>query len=232
MATELLENPVIQVSGTATIGPNVEVANLCEIKESQVVTTSLRVAEIFERKHKTVLQAIRELDCSDGFRGQNFLPTLKTTQLPNNATRQDPFYFITRDGFIFLVMGFTGKTAAKYKEAYIYAFNEMEAKLRRQQEEERMLRRMQQSSTPTFADAPRVVHDLLQQTDGIVEIVAAESAFLGPRLRALVLCDLLLPGPKRRKASRAEQTPAAAPATPTSTAHRPRHAAKGKEADT
>lgn len=169
MATELLENPVIQVSGTATIGPNVEVANLCEIKESQVVTTSLRVAEIFERKHKTVLQAIRELDCSDGFRGQNFLPTLKTTQLPNNATRQDPFYFITRDGFIFLVMGFTGKTAAKYKEAYIYAFNEMEAKLRRQQEEERMLRRMQQGNAPTFADAPRVVHDLLQQTDGIVE---------------------------------------------------------------
>lgn len=99
MATELLENPVIQVSGTATIGPNVEVANLCEIKESQVVTTSLRVAEIFERKHKTVLQAIRELDCSDGFRGQNFLPTLKTTQLPNNATRQDPFYFITIEGF-------------------------------------------------------------------------------------------------------------------------------------
>lgn len=49
---------------------------------------------------------------------------------------------------------------------------------------------------------------------------------------ALVLCDLLLPGPKRRKASRAEQTPAAVPATPTSTAHRPRHAAKGKEADT
>ncbi len=169
MATQTLENPVIQVSGTATVEPSVEVANLCEIKDGQVVTTSLRVAEIFERKHKTVLQAIRELDCSDGFRGQNFLPTLKTTQLPNNATRQDPFYFITRDGFIFLVMGFTGKTAAKYKEAYIYAFNEMEAKLRRQQEEERMLRRMQQGCAPTFADAPRVVHDLLQHTDGIVE---------------------------------------------------------------
>ena len=159
MATELLENPVIQVSGTATIEPNVEVANLCEIKESQVVTTSLRVAEIFERKHKTVLQAIRELDCSDGFRGQNFLPTLKTTQLPNNATRQDPFYFITRDGFVFLVMGFTGKTAAKFKEAYIRAFNEMEAKLRRQQEEARL------RAHYTFADAPRVVHDLLQQPD-------------------------------------------------------------------
>lgn len=170
MPNEVLTNPVIQVSGTATVEPSVEVANLCEIKESQVVTTSLRVAEIFERKHKTVLQAIRELDCSDNFRGQNFLPSLKVRQLPNGmGDRQDPFYFITRDGFIFLVMGFTGKTAAKYKEAYIYAFNEMEAKLRRQQEEERMLRRMQSSPSPKMADMPRMVSECLAQTDGIVE---------------------------------------------------------------
>lgn len=42
-------------------------------------------------------------------------------------------YYITRDGFMFLVMGFTGKTAAKWKEAYIKAFNEMEAKIRAEQ---------------------------------------------------------------------------------------------------
>lgn len=159
MANEVIENPVIQVSGTATIEPNVEVANLCEVKDSQVVTTSLKVAEIFERQHSHVLRAIKDLDCSDGFRQSNFGFMLKTTQLPNNATRQDPYYLITRDGFTFLVMGFTGKTAAKYKEAYIRAFNEMEAKLRRQQEEARL------RAHYTFADAPRVVHDLLQQPD-------------------------------------------------------------------
>ena len=118
MASELLENPVIQVSGTATIEPNVEVANLCEVRESQVVTTSLRVAEIFSKQHKHVLEAIRNLDCSDGFRGSNFRLTLKDKELHGSVARQDPFYFITRDGFIFLVMGFTGKTAAKYKEAH------------------------------------------------------------------------------------------------------------------
>lgn len=37
---------------------------------------------------------------------------------------------MTRDGFVFLVMGFTGKMAAKFKEAYIKAFNAMEAMLR------------------------------------------------------------------------------------------------------
>ena len=39
-------------------------------------------------------------------------------------------YYMTRDGFTFLAMGFTGKVAAQFKEAYINAFNEMEEKLR------------------------------------------------------------------------------------------------------
>lgn len=169
MANEVLTNPVIQVSGTATVEPSVEVANLCEIKDGQVVTTSLRVAEIFSKRHSDVLRDIRELDCSEDFHKRNFASMLKTTQLGNNATRKDPYYLITRDGFVFLVMGFTGKTAAKFKEAYIRAFNEMEAKLRRQQEEERMLRRMQSSPTPTMADMPKMVSESLAHTGGIVE---------------------------------------------------------------
>lgn len=36
---------------------------------------------------------------------------------------------MTKDGFIFLVMGFTGKKAAQFKEAYINAFNQMEKEL-------------------------------------------------------------------------------------------------------
>jgi len=155
MATQTLENPVIQVNGTATVEPSVEVANLCEIKDGQVVTTSLRVAEIFSKQHKDVLKAIRELDCSDDFRGRNFAPTLRITQLPNNATRKDPYYLITRDGFVFLVMGFTGKTAAKFKEAYIRAFNVMEERLRR----------MQSSPQYTMADAPRLVHEHLERME-------------------------------------------------------------------
>lgn len=42
-------------------------------------------------------------------------------------------YYMTRDGFTFLAMGFTGKVAAKFKEAYINAFNEMEEMLRKQE---------------------------------------------------------------------------------------------------
>ena len=149
MATQTLENPVIQVSGTATVEPSVEVANLCEIKDGQVVTTSLRVAEIFSKRHSDVLRDIRELDCSEDFHKRNFASMLKTTQLGNNATRKDPYYLITRDGFVFLVMGFTGKTAAKFKEAVM----------------EERLRRMQSSPQYTMADAPRLVHEHLERME-------------------------------------------------------------------
>ncbi|MGI9701007.1 Rha family transcriptional regulator [Pseudomonas aeruginosa] len=41
---------------------------------------------------------------------------------------------MTRDGFTFLCMGFTGEEAARWKEAYINAFNKMEQALIRQPE--------------------------------------------------------------------------------------------------
>ena len=128
----------------------------------------MRVAEVFSKEHRRVMQSIRELDCSPEFHQHNFVQMLRTTQLGNNATRQDPYYFITRDGFVFLVMGFTGKTAAKFKEAYIRAFNEMEAKLRRQQEEAR-ISRMAQQPAHTMADMPRLVHEQLAEDAPIVE---------------------------------------------------------------
>lgn len=166
MANGVLTNPVIQVSGTAKIEPCVEVATLCEVKQSQVVTTSLRVAEIFNKKHKHVLESIKRLDCSPEFREPNFRPS----EIPyqnGNIKKMLPMYYITRDGFVFLVMGFTGKTAAKFKEAYINAFNVMEERLRRQQEEERRLR--QTRSSRTMAEMPTMVRESLEQTAPIAE---------------------------------------------------------------
>ncbi|MGK5615600.1 Rha family transcriptional regulator, partial [Proteus mirabilis] len=47
----------------------------------------------------------------------------------DSTGRKLPLYEMTKDGFVFLVMGFTGKKAAQFKEAYIAAFNRMEAEL-------------------------------------------------------------------------------------------------------
>lgn len=134
MATnELNQNPVVQVSETANKEPNAEMVNLVKIENSQIVTTSVKIAEIFGKSHAHVLRDIKALECSDSFRESNFGLSYIIKQLPNNGSKQLPMYYITRDGFMFLVMGFTGKTAAKWKEAYIKAFNEMEAKIRAEQ---------------------------------------------------------------------------------------------------
>ncbi len=100
------------------------------VNRDQVVTTSLKVAEYFGKDHKLVLRAIRNLECSAEFTGRNFAPCFYFSELRNNVKRKLPMYYMTRDGFTLLVMGFTGKIAARFKEAYINAFNEMEERLR------------------------------------------------------------------------------------------------------
>jgi len=87
------------------------------------VTTSLLVSEIFGKNHKEVLRDIRELHCSADFHQRNFALILKTTDLGHGRKREDPYYEITKDGFSFLVMGYTGEKAAQFKEMFIAEFN-------------------------------------------------------------------------------------------------------------
>lgn len=104
--------------------------HLVMVSNDRVVTTSLQVAEKFGKLHKNVIRAIKNLDCSEEFNRLNFEPVEYTDAKGEKRI----MYYITRDGFAFLVMGFTGKVAAKFKEAYINAFNEMEDILRSGQE--------------------------------------------------------------------------------------------------
>ncbi|WP_065218051.1 MULTISPECIES: Rha family transcriptional regulator [Butyricimonas] len=103
---------------------------LVTVSNDQVVTTSLKIAEVFEKRHCEVLRAIRNNECSDVFQERNFAFSFYHRQLLNGGYKKEPMYYLTRDGFTFLAMGFTGKVAAKFKEAYINAFNEMEERLR------------------------------------------------------------------------------------------------------
>lgn len=87
---------------------------------------SLYVARAFEKEHKNVLRDIKSLECSDEFRLLNF----EQSKYVNAQGHQMPCYQMTRDGFVFLVMGYTGKKAAQFKEFYIRRFNEMEAQIK------------------------------------------------------------------------------------------------------
>lgn len=127
------QNPVEQVTEVVQVAPTDQELSLVAVENEHAVTTSLRVAEVFGKQHKDVLKAVKSLDCSEDFHKRNFALMQKSIKIGNGAERKSPMYYITRDGFMFLVMGFTGKTAAKWKEAYIKAFNEMEAKIRAEQ---------------------------------------------------------------------------------------------------
>lgn len=99
------------------------VQNLVSIQGKTVVTTSLQVAQAFEKKHKNVIQAIENLLKEDGLKIQPMFSEATTT---DSYGRPRKIYQMNRDGFSLLAMGFTGNEALKFKLAYIEAFNRME----------------------------------------------------------------------------------------------------------
>lgn len=103
------------------------------IHNGKAVTTSLDVADYFRKLHKDVLKKIDSLDCSPEFTSANFCADVQSIEIGNGARRDSKIYEMTKDGFVFLVMGFTGKKAAAFKEAYISEFNRMEAELNTRQ---------------------------------------------------------------------------------------------------
>lgn len=94
------------------------------------VTTSLIVAEVFGKRNSDVLRDIRNLHCSQEFKGRNFALMVKTSELPQGGAQKSEYYEMTKDGFSFLVMGYTGDKAGQFKELFINEFNKREMMLK------------------------------------------------------------------------------------------------------
>lgn len=110
--------------------------DLVSIDGGEPKTTSLAVAKKFGKRHANVLQAIDNIECSDKFKQLNFKLVMESMTYvdknglnKNKQTKRIGHVEMTKDGFTFLVMGFTGKDAAKFKEDYINEFNRMAEKL-------------------------------------------------------------------------------------------------------
>lgn len=97
---------------------------LVKITNNQVVTSSLQIAEVFGKQHKHVLDLLsRKLGSVNGPElSKHFLES----KYQDSTGRSLKMYYMDRDGFSFLVMGFTGVKADTWKLKYIEAFNEME----------------------------------------------------------------------------------------------------------
>lgn len=129
---------------------------LVTIMKNQAVTSSLKVAEYFGKRHDTVLRAVENAvsnlrnfaDVENGL--------FKTTYIDEKGENR-PMYLMNRDVFTFVVMGFTGKKAAEWKWKYIQAFNKMEKILQERatldwQETRRLGKLTRRSETDIIAD--------------------------------------------------------------------------------
>lgn len=91
--------------------------------DQQAVTTSLKVAEVFGKNHRDVMRNIEGLR-KNAQAEQMFA---KSTYIHPQNHQEFPMFYMNRDGFTLLAMGFTGKKAMQFKLKYIEAFNAMEA---------------------------------------------------------------------------------------------------------
>jgi Rha family phage regulatory protein len=96
--------------------------DVVKIVDGKAVTTSRKIAEVFEKKHCDVLRAIRELEVPEDFNERNFA----SVEYVDQKGERRPEYLITKDGFFLLAMGFTGKKAMEFKICFINAYNTME----------------------------------------------------------------------------------------------------------
>lgn len=154
------------------------IENIVQIDDGQMFTTSLIVAEAFEKNHFDVLKAIKNLECSPEFNKRNFA----VVEYKDAKGEMRPAYRLTRDGFAFLAMGFTGKKAAAWKEKFLEAFNAMEAALLKRQQEEKAPLPQQEEAKISFSKSLAFrSHRLIseQQRDALIGALHAEAYWQG-----------------------------------------------------
>lgn len=99
--------------------------------DQQAVTTSLILAEAFNKQHKNVIQAI-EAKIEPAENSARYKRMFYEGIYTDKKGEQRKMYYLNRDGFTFIAMGFTGRKADEFKLKYIDAFNRMEERIKQQ----------------------------------------------------------------------------------------------------
>lgn len=97
--------------------------NLVYLKNDEAVCDSLQVAEKFDKQRRNVLQSIDNLIAENSA----VKSMLQHSHYKADNGQSYRKFYMNRDGFSLLAMGFTGKEALNWKLQYIKAFNQMES---------------------------------------------------------------------------------------------------------
>ena len=96
-------------------------------KEEVTVVTSLDVAETFGKEHYHVIEDIRSIQ--EKISAPDFSGLFYESNYTASNGKKNPMFYMNRDGFTLLAMGYTGEKAMQFKIAYIRQFNAMEKAL-------------------------------------------------------------------------------------------------------
>ena len=132
------------------------------LQNNQALTTSLKVAETFWKRHTHVLDKIRALsaEISADVPIKGYAPKFIAQTYKDVEGREQPIYLLNRDAFTELVSNLNGKKAREWKRRYHAAFNAMEAALaERQSERWQELRDVTKTGYKTLSAA---VHELYE----------------------------------------------------------------------
>jgi Rha family phage regulatory protein len=136
-------------------------------KTGKDVTTSLIVAQVFGKEHSKVCRDIENLSCSTSFNAANF----GVINYTDARRRSQTAYELTKDGFSFLVMGYTGDKAGEFKEKFIVEFNKREAMLK--------------SEDYILARSQEILQNRLQIAQQRVQILEGENEHLTREVKQL-----------------------------------------------
>lgn len=135
------------------------------------VTTSLIVAEVFGKRNADVLRDVRNLHCSPEFKERNFALMVSISKLPQGGAQKSEYYQMTKDGFSFLVMGYTGDKAGQFKEMFINEFNKREMMLK--------------SDDYILARSQEILHNRLQLAEKKLEQAQEKISLQGNQIKKL-----------------------------------------------
>ncbi len=117
-----IENEIEQI--------NKEFGLTCE--NGVVTTTSLKIAEIYGKQHKHIMEKIRNfIDLIPEINGSNF----RLVNYEDSKCEKRPMYVIDRQGFSMLVNKFTGNKATIFTYKYTQAFERLIKLVKQLQEE-------------------------------------------------------------------------------------------------
>lgn len=136
--------------------------DLVFLKHKTPLTTSLIVAETFEKPHKDILEKIRFLaaEISATKLEDGYNPQFRESSYVDERGKTYPLFVMNRDGFTELVGNLNGKKAREWKRKYFAAFNAMEAALAERQSAE--WQEVRGATKDGYKELSAAVHDLYE----------------------------------------------------------------------